>query len=205
MPERFDWIHRFEKGTQELTLLVLHGTGGNETSLLQIAREVAPTAHLLSVRGRSLEEGSPRFFRRFTDIKYDQDQIRQESVSLLDFVQQASEHHGFDSQKVVALGYSNGANIGVAALIRHPQKLAGAVLWRPVMPLEQPEQTDLEGKPILITLGKADPYRPHAEPLLAFLQGTGATVQTEELPTGHQLTRQDLLLTRAWLEQHFSG
>ncbi|GGJ27433.1 alpha/beta hydrolase [Deinococcus roseus] len=199
------WIHQFEKGTSDLTLLLLHGTGGNETSLWQLGRELAPQASLLSVRGRSLEEGSPRFFRRFSDIRYDQEHLKSEADALTTFVQEASQHYGFDPAKGVALGYSNGANIAVASLIRHPESLAGAVLWRPVMPLEAPVQVPLTAKPVLITLGAMDPYRPYARALLSYLQDSGAEVQTEELSSGHQLTRQDLMLTQRWLQQHFSA
>ena len=203
MPENFDWIHRYEPGTSDLTLLLLHGTGGNETSLLQFGREVAPTANLLSVRGRSLEEGSPRFFRRFTEIRYDQDHIKSEAASLASFVEQASDHYGFDAAKVVALGYSNGANIALALLLLHPGVLSGAVLWRPVMPLENPEPVSLEGKSLLLTLGVQDPYRKHADGLLAYLKNTHSDTQIEEFNTGHQLARNDLMVTRDWLARHF--
>ncbi|GEM44651.1 alpha/beta hydrolase [Deinococcus cellulosilyticus] len=205
MPENFGWIHHYEAGSGDLTLLLLHGTGGNETSLLQIGRDVAPTANLLSVRGRSLDEGSPRFFRRFTDIRYDQEHLKSEAAALADFVKQAAAHYGFDASKVVALGYSNGANIAIASLIRHPDVLAGGVLWRPVMPLEHPDPVSLQGKPLLVTLGAMDHYRKHADDLLSYLKDNASDAQIEEIPTGHQLTRNDLILTQSWLRQHFPG
>ncbi|MFD1731168.1 alpha/beta hydrolase [Deinococcus malanensis] len=157
-----NWIHHLERGTGDLTVLLLHGTGGNERQLLTLGRQVAPEANLLGVRGRSLEEGFPRYFRRFSATRYDQEQIRSEAAALSRFVQDAAEEYGLNPARVVALGYSNGANIALATLATHPQTFLGAALLRPVMPLDEPPATDLSGVSVLVLHGAHDPYAAHA-------------------------------------------
>ncbi|THF86588.1 alpha/beta hydrolase [Deinococcus sp. KSM4-11] len=194
-----NWIHHLERGTGDLTLLLLHGTGGNEHQLLDFGRQVAPTATLLGVQGRSLEEGSPRFFRRFTATAYDQPHLLSEGAALAHFVAQAAQAYGLDATKVVALGYSNGANIALASLAWHPDAWAGAVLLRPVMPMDEPPGTPLNGLPVLVTSGARDSYQPFAAPVVPYLTSVGANVEEHLLAAGHELTAQDADLTAAWL------
>ena len=201
MARDLNWIHRYQPGTQTGTLLLLHGTGGNETSLLALGRQVAPEWGLLSVRGRSLDEGSPRFFRRFSMTKYDQPHLAQEADALAEFVREAAEAYGFDPNKVVALGYSNGANIALASLTRNPDTYAGAVLLRPVLPFDAPPQVDLKGLPVLVTNGLYDSFLPYAEPVVPFLRKNEASVQEERFPVGHELTAEDIAVTTAWLQK----
>lgn len=194
--------YRFEPGTDPALppLLLLHGTGGDEHDLIPLGREVAPGAALLSPRGRVLEHGMPRFFRRLAEGVFDEDDLRAQAAALAGFVAAARERHGLAAP--VALGFSNGANIAAALLLLHPGTLAGAALLRAMPPLRQPPEVALPGTPVLMLSGQADPIIPPqgSAALAATLEGAGAAVMHRSLPTGHGLTRTDLVLTREWLE-----
>ncbi|MFC4166252.1 alpha/beta hydrolase [Teichococcus aestuarii] len=194
--------YRFEPGTDPALppLLLLHGTGGDEHDLIPLGREVAPGAALLSPRGRVLEHGMPRFFRRLAEGVFDEDDLRAQAAALAGFVAAAREQHGLAAP--VALGFSNGANIAAALLLLHPGTLAGAALLRAMPPLRQPPEVALPGTPVLMLSGQADPIIPPqgSAALAATLEGAGAAVMHRSLPTGHGLTRTDLVLTREWLE-----
>lgn len=194
------WVHRFAPGGGSLTLLLLHGSGGDETSLLSFGRRVAPGANLLSVRGRSLDEGSPRFFRRFDALTYDQQDLVGEAEALAQFAMDAADFYGFDPGHLVALGLSNGANIALAALALKLGAFGGAVLLRPVMALEQPPETDLAGLKVLVVHGRQDPFLPHAEPVTPYLRRSGAEVREEVLDAGHDLGEQDEAAVARWLQ-----
>ena len=199
------FIHRFEAGAdlRARPLLLLHGTGGDENDLLPLGREVAPGAPLLSPRGKVLENGMPRFFRRLAEGVFDEDDVRRRAHELADFVAGAREAYGFAAP--TALGYSNGANIAAAVLLLRPEALAGAVLLRPMMPLRSVAPLpDLSGKPVLLVSGAADPIAPPrtVEPLSAVLTEAGAEVEHRLLPTGHALTKGDLEAAQRWYEAH---
>lgn len=200
MPQELTFIHNYQPGTSGWTLLLLHGTGGNETSLLALGKKLAPDAALLSVRGRSLDGGSPRFFRRFSMTEYDQPHLSQEADALAEFVCESANAYRLDPHKVVALGYSNGANIALASLVRNPGTFAGAVLLRPVMPFDDPPKVNLNHLPVLVTNGLRDSYLPVAEPVVPYLRTSGANVQEERYVAGHELTEQDITVTAAWLQ-----
>ncbi|MFC7612078.1 alpha/beta hydrolase [Teichococcus aestuarii] len=161
---------------------------------------MAPGAALLSPRGRVLEHGMPRFFRRLAEGVFDEDDLRAQAAALAGFVAAAREQHGLAAP--VALGFSNGANIAAALLLLHPGTLAGAALLRAMPPLRQPPEVALPGTPVLMLSGQADPIIPPqgSAALAATLEGAGAAVMHRSLPTGHGLTRTDLVLTREWLE-----
>jgi phospholipase/carboxylesterase len=198
---RLSFIHRFERGPARNTapLLLLHGTGGDENDLIDLGRMVAPEAALLSPRGKVLEGGMPRFFRRLAEGVFDETDVKWRASELADFVAEAREAYGLAAP--IALGFSNGANIAAASLLLRPEALAGAVLIRAMVPLSQPPAADLTGKPVLILSGSMDPMVPqdNAARLAAQLGNAGAKVQHRTLPEGHGLSQADVALTRDFL------
>ncbi|OAN39815.1 hypothetical protein A6A03_19495 [Chloroflexus islandicus] len=184
------------------TLLLLHGTGGNEHDLIPIGRELMPHAALLSPRGRVLERGMPRFFRRFAEGVFDIDDIKRQAAALNEFLDAAATAYSFDRQRVIAVGYSNGANIAAALLLLHGAVLAGAVLLRPMTPLVPEPLPDLAGVPVLVVAGKYDGLVTTAETerLAGLLQTAGATVTLAMLEQGHQLSQEDIRIAREWLQ-----
>ncbi len=149
------FVHRFDEGGRERPLLLLHGTGGDEHDLIGLGRRVAPGRALLSPRGRVLENGMPRFFRRFAEGRFDHDDVRREADALAAFVTERRAALGLGAP--IAVGFSNGANIAAALLHRHAGVLAGAVLLRAMTPLPEPPSVRLDGMPVLIVSGALDP------------------------------------------------
>ena len=201
-----DFIHRFVPGEPGIApLLLLHGTGGDESDLLPLGPMVAHKASLLSPRGQVLENGMPRFFRRLREGVFDEDDVRTRALELAAFVRDAQTR--YEMAKPVALGFSNGANIAAALLVLAPDVLAGAILLRAMLPFQTMPQADLSQCPVLIVSGAVDPIIPvdNAAKLAAALRDDGADVSHEILPTGHQLTQTDLGLARDWYRRHFGG
>ena len=185
--ETSGFIHRFEKGRpEERPLVLLHGTGGDENDLIPLARMITPTAPLLSPRGKVLENGKPRFFRRLAEGVFDEDDVRRRANELADFVTNARSQYGITSP--IALGYSNGANIAAAVLLLRPSELAGAILLRAMLPLAHPQPVKLDGTPVLIVSGARDPIiRPEsAAKLASLLERYGAVVEHRVVPAGQR-------------------
>jgi len=201
MGNELSFIHRFVPGNRPEAppLLLLHGTGGDENDLLPLGAAISPGSALLSPRGKVLEHGMPRFFRRLAEGVFDEDDIHRRANELADFVESARAQYGMAAP--VALGYSNGANIAAAILLLRPQALAGAILLRAMVPLAQPPKADLAGKPILIVSGQHDPIIPpsNSAKLATSLTEAGADVQHSIMPTGHQLSQSDLSVARNWV------
>src|SRR6476469_4903777 len=152
------FVHRFQPGAAETTpLLLLHGTGGNEDDLLSLGEALAPGAPLLSPRGKVLENGMPRFFRRIAEGVFDVVDLRQRARELAEFVSAARKAYDLGETLPIAVGYSNGANIAAALLLLHPKILGGAILLRPMVPLVPESPPDLSGIPVLILAGTHDP------------------------------------------------
>ncbi len=189
------------------TLLLLHGTGGDERDMLGIGRALGGGAALLSPRGQVLENGMPRFFRRSAEGVFDEGDLRQRAGDLADFVIAASLAYHFDPTRVWAVGYSNGANIAASLLLLRPETLAGAVLWRATLPFEPEQLPALAGRAILLSEGRNDPFAPIAkvERLAALLRSGGADVSISWQSGGHQLTQTDLHEAQAWLAGHNVG
>jgi phospholipase/carboxylesterase len=203
MRERLSFVHRFEPGEppERNPLLLLHGTGGNEDDLLPLGRAIAPSAPLLSPRGKVLENGMPRFFRRVAQGVFDEDDVRQRANDLADFVEAACKT--YQIARPIAVGYSNGANVAAAILLLRPATLAGAVLLRATSPFAHPPRVELAGKPVLLLSGADDPLMSAegAARLALALQQDGAIVTHRTLPVGHELSQADINLARAWLKE----
>ena len=196
-----DFIHVFKPGTNGTTLLMLHGTGGDEHDLLPLAEMLMPEAAVLSPRGQVLENGMPRFFRRLAEGVFDEDDLRRRAGDLAAFISSAAARHHFDARGVVAVGFSNGANIASAVMLLHPGTLAGAIVIRGQVPLVPDPLPSLVGTRVLISNGRSDPLVGPAETerLAALLRSAGADVALEWQPGGHQLTQADIQSARAWL------
>jgi len=196
-----EFIHRFEPATSagSPSLLLLHGTGGDENDLLGLGKMISPGSALLSPRGRVLEHGMPRFFRRLAEGVFDEEDVRQRARELGDFVAEARQRYGIAAP--VAVGFSNGANIAAALLLLQPEVLAGAILLRAMVPLSDPPTADLAGKPVLLLSGQGDPIVPagNSAKLATLLSQAGARVEHKVLPAGHQLSQADVTIARDWI------
>ena len=202
MTQDLSFVHRFEPGASTAApLLLLHGTGGDETDLLPLGKALAPDRALLSPRGKVLENGMPRFFRRLAEGVFDEQDVIKRAHELADFIVEASTAYGL--AKPIAVGFSNGANIAAAILLLRPEALSGAILLRAMVPLAKPPQAELAQKPVLIISGASDPIIPasNANLLATMLKNAHAVVQHETLPTGHNLTQTDVAIAAKWLNR----
>ena len=188
-------------GAETRTMLLLHGTGGNERDLLDLGAAIAPGARLLGVRGQVLESGMPRFFRRLAEGVFDEADLVRRAADLAAFLPAAATAYEFDPEQVVALGYSNGANIAAAVVLLHPGVLSSAILLRSMVPLTPSRPPEPRRTPVLIVNGRVDPIIPqaNAERLVTLLQGAGADVTMHWEPTAHGLTPADVVVARTWL------
>ena len=190
------YTHLFHPGTYNTSppLLLLHGTGGNEHDLVPLARQLSPDSALLSPRGDVLEHGAPRFFRRFAEGVFDLADVEQRTHALADFVNAAAREYSFDAHRLIAFGFSNGANIAASLLLLRPETLAGAVLLRPMVVLEPTTPPSLSGKRVLISSGTHDPIVPpdHPARLADLLRRAGTDVTLHTHIAGHQLVSADL-------------
>lgn len=196
-----EFTHRFEQGTGDLTLLLLHGTGGDENDLIPLGRQLAPQANLLSPRGRVLENGMPRFFRRLALGVFDEEDLKRRTVELADFVEAAAKGYGLERSSIVALGYSNGANIAASLLLMRPEAVRHAALLHAMVPFEPKDDPDLSSTSVLLTGGRSDPYVPveQTQRLGEILTRCGARVTLELQPGGHQLTHEEVAAAKEWL------
>ncbi len=196
-----DFVHEFVPGNSSRTLLLLHGTGGNETDLIGLGRELDPEASLLSPRGKILENGMPRFFRRLAEGVFDLEDLKHRTNELADFLEAAAQDYGFDSRGVVAVGYSNGANIAASVLLLRPEVLPAAILFRAMVPLFPDKLPNLSSVRVWIGAGEEDPIVPASEAkrLAELLRRAGADVTIRFAKAGHGLTNDDLETARHWL------
>lgn len=210
MNNSLDFIHRFISANSKakkssLTLLLLHGTGGTEDDLIPLGNELTPDASILSVRGKVLENGMPRFFRRLEEGVFDLEDLKMRTDELADFILKSSSIYDFDLKRLVAVGYSNGANIGASVLLRRPEVLAGAILFRAMVPFIPNVLPDLSRKSIILLEGMSDPIvsKQEAESLLKIFNKARSNVTIKWQASGHNLTQEDIDSAKKWLEINF--
>lgn len=199
--------HIFNKGKDpsKPTLLLLHGTGGNELDLLPLAGKIDAEASVLSVRGKVLENGMPRFFRRLAEGVFDEGDLIFRTQELKDFLNEAAEKYDFNRDNIIAIGYSNGANIAASLLFHYENALKGAILHHPMVPRRGIELPDITGKSVFIGAGTNDPICPatESEELKTLLENAGADVSIHWESFGHQLTLNEVEAAAEWYRNIF--
>ena len=206
-PSELGFIHRFIPAStrpDQVTLLLLHGTGGNEDDLIPLARELYPRAAILSPRGKVLESGMPRFFRRLAEGVFDAEDLKFRTHELADFVEGASKVYKFNLRYVISIGYSNGANIASSLLLIHPEIITSAVLFRAMVPFMPEKVPNLSGKNIFIGAGQYDPIVPReqTETLFGLFKKAGANVVLHfQENSGHELGYDEISAAKDWLSK----
>lgn len=194
--------HIFQKGkdSSKPTLLILHGTGGNELDLLPLAGRIDEAASVLSVRGNILENGMPRFFKRLAEGVFDEEDLIFRTKELNKFLDEAAEKYEFDRNNMIAIGYSNGANIAASLLFHYQNALKGAILHHPMVPRRGIALPDLSGKSVFISAGTNDPICPpeESEDLQSLLEKANAQVEIYWDNKGHQLTVEEVEAASKW-------
>jgi phospholipase/carboxylesterase len=203
-----NFIHRFIPSSNNPekeypTLLLLHGTGGSEDDLIQIGKMISPHSSLLSPRGKVLEHGMPRFFRRLAEGVFDIKDLKFRTQELAKFVHDASSKYSFDLNKTVAIGFSNGANIAASLLLLNPETINGAILFRAMKPFNPDNLPDLSNKQVLLSAGLIDPIvsKSQIEGLFNLLQKSGANVTMKWQQSGHNINNKDISDAKEWLSK----
>ena len=204
MNDDLGFIHRFvpaEGSVSGETLLVLHGTGGNENDLIGIGQTIAPGAAILSPRGNVLENGAPRFFKRLAEGVFDPKEVRSRGEELARFIRAAIAKYGLDASRIYALGYSNGANAASTVMLIDPKLLQGGALFRPMLVFEPKEHGDLSGASVFISAGRMDPIVPvsSVERLVELFESARAEVTLKWQLAGHNLVPSEVREAAEWL------
>jgi predicted esterase len=209
------FIHRFiptehsrkDSQVNSHVLLLLHGTGGNEEDLISIGKMISPESAILSPRGKVLENGMPRFFRRLAEGVFDVEDLKYRTCELAAFVRNASQFYGFDLNRTIAVGFSNGANIGATMLLLRPEVLSGAILFRAMVPLEPESMPDLSEKHIVLSEGLYDPIvtQQEAKRLFLLLEKSRAKISLKWQKSNHNLTQEDVMIAKEWFRSTFSS
>jgi phospholipase/carboxylesterase len=202
------YVYHFEPATPAKAgpaappLLLLHGTGGNEKDLLRLGHALSPGSAILSPRGDVSEGGALRFFPRLAEGVFDPVEVAKRTHALADWLEAATERHAIDPARLLAVGFSNGANIAATLLQLRPDALGAAILIRPMVVLDQAAAAgSLAGKAVLLLNGNVDPIVPldHPPRLAALLRAGGADVTQQFLTASHGFTPGDLAAAQGWL------
>lgn len=201
-----DFVHKFipsKTGENKTTLVLLHGTGGNEEDLIPLGQFLTPDAAILGIRGKVLEGAAPRFFRRLSEGVFDEEDLIFRTHELARFIEEASQMYSLNPERLVAVGYSNGANIAASLLLLEPTILSAAVLFRSMVPLEPKKLPNLNGKHVLMQSGRLDPIvtASQSERLFELLKQAGAEITLNWQNTGHGLTNPEFAMAQTWLEK----
>ena len=210
MPEEsLGFVHRFvpAETPEAPTLLLLHGTGGNENDLLPVGGMLDERAALLSPRGKVLEHGMPRFFRRLAEGVFDHEDLMRRTHELAGFVERSVDEYDIDQRRLFAVGFSNGANIAASLLLTYPRLLAGAVLLRAMVPFEPDSAPDLSGIPVYLAAGRSDQMVPpeNTERLAQVLREAGADVTLDWQPGGHGIGPDEIQAAQNWFADRVFG
>jgi predicted esterase len=198
--DRFLVLRRQPKQATGETFVLLHGSGGDETTLMELASRIDPRAVLMGIRGRLVQDGVTRWYRRLTPTRFDQDDIRSEAGAFASFLRDAVEAKKLDLTNTTFIGYSNGANLLAAMALLHPGLVERAVLLRPMSVLESIPDVDLSGTRFLTVAGAADSiYAPFAPVLEATLREHGGRVDARTIRSGHDLGNDDVAVVSEWL------
>lgn len=199
--------HIFKQGSNsnKPTLLLLHGTGGTESDLIPLAKEIDDAASILGIRGNVLEQGMPRFFRRLYDGKFDEEDLMFRTKELSAFIDRMAQTYSFNRENAVAIGYSNGANIAGNLLFHYGSVLKGAILFHPMVPRRGIQIPDLQNMPIFIGAGTNDPICPpeEANELEEILLQANADVYVHWEDDGHQISHGEIKAAKTWYKNNF--
>ena len=206
MTQDLGFVHRYtpaQDSTSGETLIVLHGTGGNENDLIGIGQSIAPGAAILSPRGNVTENGAHRFFKRLAEGVFDPKEVRSRAEELARFIRAAITKYSLDSTRIYALGYSNGANIASSVMFIDPGLLQGAILFRPMLVFEPEKHGDLSGSSVFISAGRMDPIVPMSsvERLVELFESSHAEVTLKWQQAGHNLVPSEVREAADWLSQ----
>ena len=200
----FNQKQKIKDNNDSLTFILLHGTGGNEDDLIPVGQMLSSSASLLSPRGKVLENGMPRFFKRLAEGVFDMEDLKFRTKELADFVKDASKEYSFNLNKTIAVGFSNGANIAASLLLSYPETIKGAILFRAMTPFIPENMPDLSSKKVLLSAGTFDPIvsKSQIEGLLNILQKSDVDVTLKWQQSGHNLTQKDIFDAKEWLEKN---
>ncbi len=195
------YTYHYHEGTIAQTLLLLHGVGGNERDMDQIGQLLGPDAHWLSPKGKITVDGYARYFTRRDDSSFDPAEVTTETNDMVQFITQAQADHNITKYPLVAIGYSNGANLIASLLAKQPNLVTKAILFRGMLPVDFVENPDLQGTSVLLVNGRDDPIMDpvRVNQLAVYLTAHGANVTQHWLPAGHQLSSDDIIIAKQWL------